>query len=343
MALTVAQCADLLAATKEEYGELRWTDISFTLQEFYALPMLLRENKVQLDGGDYIDRQVMIDYQHNAAVAGLFEEDDVNINDQMTKTQISWRHVKTAYAIERREMLINSTPKRILNLFENRRYGMMVGFATLMETLFWTLPSSDDGKTPFGIPYWVNKYPSGTTTPGFTGYLPWSATYCGGLNHANWKNYAGQYTNITRGDLLLKLRTMYMKIGFKSPVPHPEYNIGRSKQAFYMPLDELLAFEDLADDRNDNLGRDLSSGEVTFRGRPMRWVPQLDSDSYNPIYALDWSKIYPVFLDGDYMAEEPPKPSPRSHNTIVVFMDCTYNMQCDDVRTQGVLSTGTDK
>ena len=40
--------ADLIKTTQRDLGRMKWSDISYTLQEHVALPMLLQREKVSL-------------------------------------------------------------------------------------------------------------------------------------------------------------------------------------------------------------------------------------------------------------------------------------------------------
>jgi len=233
-------------------------------------------------------------------------------------------------------------------MIKTRRIATMIGLAERMEADFFAAPGGSTDKTnPFGLPYWVVKYASGSTTGGFYGGN--HASYSsgpGGLNsntYTNWRNYTCKYTNVAKSDLITKLRTAYRKIRFKSPVDIPDYRKGVGQQyRIYAPLDEIIEMETLAENQNENLGRDLAAmdGTITFRRNPIVWIETLDSDSDAPIYLLDWSKFYPVFLKGDYLRESPPKESPSQHNVYHCHLDLTWNILCTDRRAQACLSTG---
>lgn len=344
--LTTEQVADLVTTTLECFDPPKWQDLTTDLQEFHALPEILKEEKVEEDGGTSVVRFLQTNHLDSAQAVGLYAVDNPQDKDQMTRIETGWRHLTANFTLERRIVAMNSGDKALVRLVETKNHGMMMALAELMETAMWTLQSSDDGVTPLGIPYWVNRYPNGTTTPGFTGTLPWTSTYPGGLNHARWKNWAGQYAQITKSDLIRKLRTAMRKTSFKPPVNHgADYDRGKPKRVLYMALDTLLSFEDVAESQNDNLGKDVASmdGETVFRRCPLRWVPQMDSDSYGTIYGIDWSKLYPVFLQGEYMNRSPAEKAPNQHTVVVVYVDCTYTIMCHDLRGMFCLSTSTDK
>ena len=147
-----------------------------------------------------------------------------------------------------------------------------------------------------------------------------------------------------RDDLVQKMRLAYRKTKFKSPVAFPSYERGESRQAIYMGLDELLQLETLAVAQNDRNGNDLASrdGLVTMRGRPLHWVPQLDADTDNPLYFIDWSVFYPVFLAGWHMKETVSMQAAHQHTVSATHLDMTWNLVCKDRRRTAVLVTAAD-
>ena len=52
--------ADLITTTQRNLGEMKWTDLSYTLQEHLALPQLLNKNKVSFTTGTGIQWNLMI-------------------------------------------------------------------------------------------------------------------------------------------------------------------------------------------------------------------------------------------------------------------------------------------
>jgi len=341
MPLSPSQMNDLLTAALKNLGEGKWTDLSTNIQEFYGMPQLMKKEKVTFDGGTSIQRNIMVDHQDSARATELFEVDDVNIREQFKTIDVPWRHGTASYAFERREVAMARGPRQLLDLVKARRAGAMTALAIKIEEWLFGSPGSDDGKTPYGIPYWVCKHPSGGgATPGFIGTAPFGAgTYQGNLNHARWKNWAGKYTNVTKADLVAKMRRAARMIQFKSPVSMPQYS-GPPRRQIYLPITVLEALESLAESQNTELGRDIASmdGNTVFRRIPMNWVPYLDSDPDEPVYMIDWEPMKICFLSGEYMNEQGPVTAPNQHTVSRVFIDLTYNVVCDDIRRQAVLS-----
>lgn len=341
MALAAADIADLVTTTQNELGRLKWTDIASDLQDHPAMSQILKKEKVQEESGVAIQRNVMLDHSSAAQHVGLYAVDDVNVADVMATIQIPWRHTTTHYAFERREVAMNRNPARIVDLVKVRRTDAMISLAELMEQTAWgTL--TDDGVTPFFLQYWIVY----NATTGFNGgnHGQFSAGP-GGLNrstYARWKNWTAKYVNVTKADLIAKMRKAYRQCGFKPPVPGtPQYDRGARRYDIYVNGDTIEDFEELGEAQNENLGRDLASmdGQMVFRGAPIVWVPYLDDYSTSdPVWMVDWSVFYPVFLRGEYMNEAPPRQAPNQHTVMQVFVDLTWNVLCVNPRRLALIA-----
>jgi hypothetical protein len=332
--LTTDEIADLVTTTQKELGRLKWTDLTGDLQEYIAMPQLLKKEKVQFDGGQAIQWNFMVDDNGQARNTGLYEVDNYNVNDVMKTASIPWRHTNTNYAIDEREIAINgSAATKIVDLVKVRRVAAMVSLAKLMETDFWGKPaSSADEVAPYGVDYWVVK----NATEGFNGGIPSGFTDVAGLSpttYPRWKNWTAEYTSITKPDLVTKMRAAATKTMFRPPVDVSDYNRG-NRFGYYTNYDVVSSLETLVENQNENLGKDVASmdGAVMFRRNPVVWVPELDSDSQDPVYGLNWGVFCPVFLKGYYMKEDKARQHPNQHNSVVTDIDTSYNWKCTDRR-----------
>jgi len=320
--------ADLVAVTQRDLGPLRWTEIATDLQEYVALPNLIRRERVRFGSGYGIQWQVMVTHSGAATTTSLYGVDNVNVGDVMKNANIPWRHVTTNYAIERREVAMNRSPARIVELVKVRRADAMISLAVLMEEQFWTLATagSDD---IFGTPYWIVR----NATAGFNGGNPTGFTAgAGNLDSAvytRWRNYTDRYTNITKSDLIRKVRQASTKTNFMSPTPIPSYARGPSRYGHYTNYDVIGPLEEALEGQNDNLGNDIASkdGRLLFRQVPVTWVPYLDADSTDPWYGIDWSVFTPVFLSGEYLNEGRPQQAANQHTVLQSHIDLTMNIR----------------
>jgi len=329
--------ADLVAVTQRDLGKMKWTEIATDLQEYIALPNLMKRNRVRFDSGYGIQFQVMVAHSGAAKTTGLYGVDQVNVGNVMKNANIPWRHATTNYGIERREVSMNGDPARIVELVKIRRADALISLAVIMESNFWTLPGADSDDW-FGVPYWIVQ----NSTEGFTGGN--SANFAagpGGLDrdtYSRWKNWSAQYTTISKTDLVRKWRKAATKTKFISPTPIPSYNTG-NRFGYYMNYDVLGPIEEMLEGQNNNLGNDIASkdGRAQFRGTPLTWVPYLDDDTTDPVYGINWGVFKPVFLRGEYMREGRPKEAANQHTVVQTHVDLSGNYECRDCRRLFVL------
>lgn len=334
--------ADLIASVLPDLGRNKWQDLTTDIQKFTAMPMIMKKNKVSFKGGTGIKRNFQMDTLGNARHTGLFETDNTNINDTMVTAEIPWRHTTTSWAIERREISMNMGAEEIFDLLKTRRHGAIVDLAELQESTLWGKPvDSTDTKTPYGIKYWVVA----NNTEGFNGGNPagFSAGAAGldSTVYPRWRNYSGQYTTVSKANLIKMMRKAHILTKFTPPTgPVSSYDLGGPDCQVYVNYSVLAAFEEVGESQNENLGRDIASmdGQIMFRRCPINYVPKLDEDTSNPVYMLDWSKLYVSFLSGEYMRETGPKEVANQHNTLAVHIDNTWNMMCHDRRAQTVFT-----
>ncbi len=340
---------DLIKGTLKHLGRLQFNQIATRLQHYEVMPRILKKDKVILSDGAGIQRNIMVDHSGAAKHVGMYNTDAVGVGDVLQTINIPWRHTTTNWAWDRREMLMNRGASRIVELTKVRRCDGMISLAELMETAFFSKPdTSADELIPFGLPYWVVKHVTGTSSSaqgGFNGGNPSGfADGAGNLNtttHTRWKNWTGKYVNISKTDAIRGMRKALRNTNLKSPVDIPDYRKGVGQNyRLYVNEETLDALELAGEAQNENLGRDLfpMDGRTTFRRNPIVWAPILDSDTDDPIWFINWSWFHPVFLKGDYLRESEPEKSKNSHNVWVVHVDCTWNILCTNRREQAVLS-----
>jgi len=336
--------ADLVKLTLNKLGKGKWTELATDLQDHVGMNEILRKQRVKEESGKSIDLNVMTSHSGAAQKTGLYATDTVKVGNVMQKGNIPWRHVTTNWALDTRETTMNGGASRIIDIVKTKRADAMISLAELIEEIIWSKPDDDtDNETPFGIPYWVVS----NATTGFNGGNPTGFTSgAGGLSsttYSRWSNYTAQYANVTRGDLIGKMRTGARKISFKSPVsiPHDARNGNSFKRKIYLNEETLQNFENYAEAQNENLGKDVASMDdrTTFRRIELCYAPYLDLDSTNPIYLIDWSVFYIVFLKGEYMKETGPFRAADSHRVLETHIDLTFNTRCTNRRRLAKFNT----
>jgi hypothetical protein len=332
---------DLITITQRDLGRLRWTDLSYDLQEYVALPSILQKEKVTYSSGYGMQWNVMTGTSGATRDVGLYEVDSVNVSDVMTTANIPWRHMTTNYAIERREISMNTGPAQIVDLVKIRRHDAMVDLAKHLETRFWNKPdASSDNLRIFGVPYWIVY----NATEGFNGGNPSGfASGAAGIDSTttpNWSNWSAQYTNVSSTDLIRKWRKAATFTKFMAPQPSPSYGTG-ARYGYYTNYDVIGPLEEVLESQNDNLGNDIASkdGKLLFRQIPVTWVPFLEGRNGDPIYGINWGQFKPAFLSGEYLREEGPVKASNQHTVFQTHVDLTMNIMCTDRRSNFVLAT----
>lgn len=340
--LEISDIGDLVTTTLDELGKFKWTQIAVDEQEHYALPHMMKKERVGFQAGEQISFNVMHKHSGAANFQGMYHVDSRNNDDVMATGRVPWRHVNTHYMFDRVELKINRTPARIVDLVKTKRADAMISLSALMEESFWDKPNSaTDTLSPFGIDYWIVN----NNTTGFNGGDPSAVPTTGAASlavatYARWKNWTAQYVNFTRDDLVRKMRKCYREIQFKPPVSNPSYNSGDRYQ-LYTNGDVIERLEELAENQNDRLGRDIASmdGRTTFRRAPINYVPFLDDDTNltDPIYFINWGVFKPVFLTGEYLVETRDAVG-NQHKVTVIDVDMTFNWICFNRRRLGVIN-----
>lgn len=342
MILSDSDINDLVIGAQKDLGRNKFQDISQELPDYVVMSKWLKKDKIQFRGGTGVQRNLKVKSGNTARNVGLYQVDDINIISLMKQMSIPWRHTRNHWGYDTVEVAMNSGDPEleIIDMVESRRYDCMLGLTEMLETNGWSSPAVDDEKSPMGLPYWIVK----NASLGFNGGAPSGHTLVGNINpttYPKWKNYTGTYSNVTKDDLISKLRTAYRQIGFKSPVDIKDYVEGRGQRyQLYMAEATLNALERLGEQQNDNLGNDLASKDdmITFKKHPCMWIPILDADSDLPIYMVDHATFYPVVLQGHYLRETKPiSMGAKQHTAYVVWIDISYNFMCVNRRANAVL------
>ena len=341
--LVATDIADLVSGTLRELGRLRFQQIAQNLVDYEVFSHWFKRDKVAFDSGIGIQRTLMNKLSNTAKHVGLMETDTVNITDVIDQLQVNWVHAQNSWAFIYQETLMNKGESMIFNVIQPRRADCLISLVEELEDRAWSSPTASTQKTiPYGLPYWIVK----NNTTGFNGSTAFGTSVAGVemADSPTFKNYTAQYTNVSKADLIKKLRTAHRKTGFKSPITIQDYR-GTQGQRYRLYVNEttISGLEELGEAQNENLGRDLASmdGTITFRNHPVVWVPKLDADTKDPVYGIDHSTFYPVCLTGDYLRESEAKPAPSQHNVFQVFVDLTYNYLCIDRRRNWVIATDT--
>ncbi len=349
--LDASEIADMVVATLKNFKRMRFQQIAQTLQDYEMMSHWLRKDRVIVDDGLSISRTLMLKYGSSAKRTGLFGTDVVNVYDHLANLSVPWRHVTANWAFEKREVLMNRGRSLLNKIVLPRRAGAMIALAELLETDAWKTLGASDDESPYGLPYYLVK----DSSTGFNGGHASGHSSTAGINvstYPNFMNYTFAYdsngsTDFSKNTLIKPLRTMHRKLGWRSPVTTPDLGGTTTMNRYRLYVNEVVmaGLEEVGEQQNENLGRDIAryggdrdiaADTLVWRRHPIVWIPKLDDDSTNPLYAVDHSTFHPVVLRGDFLRESPAKEAPNQHNTIVIHVDLTYNFVCIDRRRNGV-------
>ena len=350
---------DLIATTLPNLPSLDF-EVALEYQDYPVCNQWFQNEKVQVESGTSIERNIILDTSGNARHVRLYQKTPINVADVHHKITAPWCQVQTYWSIERREMLRNRGKARFIDLLKSRRLGGLPDLPAPLESRAGGTPSvATDDLNPRGVPYWLSMREDGSSGQGFDAYrVRYSASGASSSTtkanidgsaaaNAKWRNYAATYTAIN-ADFVKRMRRAFHATKFTSPVLAKDLRTGpASKFRIYMPLDELVEYEDLTTNANDNIGRDLDPfhGMTTFRRVPIIYTPQLDgvatlggsetSNTTDPIYAINHAMFYPIVQSGDWMREEGPLSDVEQHNVFTTFIDGSYQFFCKNVRQSG--------
>jgi len=337
--LTDQMIADMLTTTLHDLGRGRFYQIAQELVEYLVLPRLLRKERIRIQtSGIGIKETLMTGTGGSARWVGLAEEDVVNYSDILDQLTVVWCRLTDNMGWERRMLLENRGEARINNVIKPQRVAMMLRIADALEEGYFAAPDATDTKKPWGLKYWIVK----NSTTGFNGGLPTGFSTVGGVSLTDsptFKNYTFQYTNITKTDVIDKMRTAHRKTKWRSPYKTSEMvsEFGDRRQIF-MNEATIKEFENVGEAQNENLGRDVASMDdrIVFKKHPLIYVPYLDDDTTNPIYMNDTDTMVPFILKGDYLRESDAEKAPLQHNVYKVDVDLSINFVCPNRRANVV-------
>jgi len=354
MAVKNSDLADLIAITLNDLPKQEF-EVGWDNQDYEACRIYQTERMV-IDGGNQIERKIMLDTSGNARYRRAYDTDEPTVGDVMHTIKAPWTRLGTNYSWDDFELLQNkNNAKGFISLMKVRRADGLLDLANLIEERFWKTPeTSTDDLYPYGVPYYITMYTtdgSVGSTAGFNGiYIEFqdanASSTCANINAANeakWRNYRALYTAVDNS-LLKTFRLAFMKTRFKAPiiVDDPSKKRAAAKR-IYTNFDVAADMMDLADQKDDrHSGKDILSnlkvddtGVCYVNRLPVVPIPQLVGADYTPIYCVDFAKFIPYVHDGYWMKEGEPQSDRGQHTTFTVYLDGAHNNLCLNRRTCG--------
>ncbi len=342
MAYQIEDIVDAVNATDRDRGRGPRTLLAMDLQKYYALPQLMKTKRVTYGDGTGFEWTLQTSLGNNARFCGLYDANSTAVPNVTVRAYESWRHATTSAAWDEHEFTMNMGESRIFDLIKMRIETSELELAKILEAAFWSKPTdSTDNTTPLGITYWIVK----NNSTGFNGGNP--SGFTSGAGHVSsstytaWANYTAQYTNVTKADLIRKLRAAMYKTDFESPVSVDQYVKGHD-YGMYTTYSVVATMEEILESQNQNLGNDVASkdGMVVIRRMPMVPVPQLDADTTNPVYGINWDSLKVAVMEG-WSGKVRTMQSPTQRNVVQRHKDLTVNTVCYDRRQNFVVATNT--
>jgi hypothetical protein len=345
---------DLVATTLKDLPkgqfEVAWDSQDFEFCRIY------QQHRRKVDGGTSIKRNIVLDETGNAKYRRLYDTDTPTVENVHSEIEVPWTQLGTDYSWDVLEIMRNkASGKGYIDLLESRRLERLWGLAELIEDRGWMEPTSaTDNLYPYGVPYYLNHVTSGSTSAG--GFVGQTIRYSGGTTgtvaagldasvESKWRNYAFTYVKADN-ELLRRMRRAFLQVRFRPPPTvknAPGQDDPGQLRKLYMNIDTIVEMQDLADKRDDSsspmdvAGKALIDVEGTtyFNRVPMRYIPQLDADTSDPIYYVDFNKFQPIVQDGYWMEESKPFMDRGQHTTVTVFVDAAHQNLCVNRRTAG--------
>ena len=358
MSVKNSELADFISITlndlPDQYFEVAWDNQDYEACRIY------QQERWQVDGGDQIERKVMLSNTGRAHYRRNYETDEPTVGDVMHTIKVGWTRLSTDYSWDDFELLrnIKSSAKGFINLLKVRRIDGLWSLADLIEERFWKTPTSKtDDLYPYGIPYYINFLTSGSHTAGFNGKTIYyqdgsNDDVCANIDagtETKWRNYAAEYTEINNA-MLKTFRKAFWSTRFKAPlfVTDPAQKRNAQKRV-YCGIDECCDLMDLADAKDDRhsgkevLGKMLvDDGSMVYINRlPVVPIPQLDGyttpagNAIAPLFCVDFKYIIPYIHDGYWMKETEPMVDRGQHTTFTVFLDGAHQNLCSNRRRLG--------
>lgn len=337
--------ADILVAALPNQGQGEFEDLSLDLQEYPSVE-LMKKNKMVITGTG-LKRRISFTHQGTARHVDMFEPDAHGFSDVLKTVTQELRITNAYYSFGEIEMKEAGTnPEALTNIVKVREQGMNASLLELQEEDIWSFgpATSADTKTPMGIPYSILKDQGAVTSATYGIEYGAPSGHASGrfgqinAKHGNWVEMMSAWT---RADALYRLKRMAYKTHFKRQIPAlPSTSAAVPKRGIYMNWEARNALETLGEESGENKTKELAwwNGAFLFHGVECTNIPQLDSDSSNPIYMIDHGTFFYVEMEGFGM-KRTIKPMYPDHLSATVYKDIVWNTFCIALRRNGVMYT----
>ncbi len=352
--MQAADLADLITTSLPDLGRMKFTDVASKYYETIALKRIFNKNKNKNAGdiGPSVRFNLMYDIGGSFRFVGLGFTAQANIKNVMTYGEIPWRGFTWNWSMIAEEPAMNSGASKIVDLMQTRRLSEFASVVVGLEQQLWATPDANDEEGVYPIPYYVVKSNTAVTTrDGFNGTTPTGFTTVAGLDPTTaegtpggrYRNYAAQYTTVSKTDLIRKMRRGAVYTNFAPIVEEiPQYDLG-DDMGWYTNYSVTSVLEEILEAQNESLGKDVASmdGKALFRGAPITTVQELDNDTTNPVYGLQWATFSFKRLKGHWMKDYKVSINPNQPTMATVHNVSRTNLLCYNRRRNMVFATDT--
>jgi hypothetical protein len=354
--ITIEQAVDIghatLASFKKEALEMTFNDVTHELYNMWF-------KEAERDSGDAVKAFITLEDTGNAKMISLWEEDTYNLVNTDHEIKVDWVHATTNMTYNRVELAMNTGNKvRIYNYLVGKQKNMYREFAELLQKKLILSPlSASDKKNPHGLASWLSLGTDGSpgAHTGYQGkYYDGSGTAynvgtisSGAADKPRWASYYADHNGLMGDNLLDLLARATRKTHFMPTLIPTAIDKETPPSPFrYYTNDAVLGnLEALARKMDDNVGPDLAKyfGRVLYKGIPFMYVDMLDSSDYStimgtdPIFGVnhDYFKVM-VLRENDFVLS-PPTRRDGSHNVLVVNLDVSFAVICENRQRAGFL------
>lgn len=348
--------AELLQTTLSNYP-IDDFQTTFAYQRYEVVDRWFAKDRVQETAGVDIRRKITLDDTGTAKMIYPRAKRKVAIVDTMKEISAPWVDAMVYWSVDRKEMMRNRSPWKLIELVKHRRIQAKQSKADLLEVQAWSTPTNtNDELNARGLPYWASFADNGATGADFVGHTvrfadgTTSATK-GGITYtdakcARWQHWVDTYDGTFNLTLVNKMRLAWIKMNFKRPKNVEE----SSKRPFsdwriYMSQENSVQYEALATANNDNLGPDVApfdGDSLVFKRTPIIPIPQIGtmrvtdgggaSFDPKPIYFINHGRFYPIVHTGEWMREHGPYTDVEMPEEFTTYIDSEFQFFCDNVR-----------
>ena len=338
MALMLDEIDDFVINTISNFKRGKFVDIYQPYQEYLSAKFF--KKGVDEQGGESVKFNLKKSATGNARVSGLYDVNQTNVSDTMVQASVPWRFTTGNWGYDILEDMFQTDRETIVKQLVVREMDCKFDMVELNETLLWNPPAGPEDKKPWSLPFWVQPDPtSGISEGGFVGgnptNFPAGAAGVDSDTYPRWRNWAFNYSQVTPGDLIRKIKKAIVYTRFMPPVPHPQLAFGDASREIYTTYSVVEPLERLAESRNDNLGSDVARymNQVTIGGVPVRMAFYVDAnDPDGTMYGIDWGTFRPAFRKNVNMRRQGPFRAPNQRNVREVHYDTAMNYVCYDRR-----------